>query len=250
MSTKNPIATSILNNIFVLRLNRPEKRNAFNLELALRARDAVTLGCRDYGGVIITGEGKVFSAGLDLAEIYGFKTIEESRRYFTAIKDLVITVANCEKPVVALVNGSAYGFATELLYFVDHVIAVRGSEFSLPGIRYGLVPVTPAFAPYLFGMLRARFFLDRDFRLSTDEAVDWGLVHKVVDNVDEGLKVSLELINKIGAVPHGVYKTIKRLIISSLINEVGNRWDELLNTLAEESLKPEVKARLEEFLRK
>jgi enoyl-CoA hydratase/carnithine racemase len=40
------------------------------------------------------------------------------------------------------VNGSAYGFATELLYFFDQVIAVRGSEFSLPGIRYGLVPVT------------------------------------------------------------------------------------------------------------
>ncbi len=110
--------------------------------------------------------------------------------------------------------------------------------------------MTPAFAPYLFGMLRSRFFLDRDFRLSTDEAVNWGLVHRVVENVDEGLRISLELINKIGAVPHGVYKTIKRLMISSLINEVSGRWDELLNTLAEESLKPEVRARLEEFLKK
>ncbi|GAB6943490.1 enoyl-CoA hydratase/isomerase family protein [Vulcanisaeta sp. JCM 14467] len=246
----NSVITTPMGNSLIVKLNRPEKRNAFNLELTLRTKDTVALGCRDYSGVIITGEGRVFSAGLDLAEIYSFKTIEESRRYFTAIKDLVITVANCERPVVALVNGSAYGFATELLYFVDQVVAIRGSEFSLPGIRYGLVPVTPAFAPYLFGMLRSRFFLDRDFRLSTDEAVDWGLVHKVVDNVDEGLKVSLELINKMGAVPHGVYKTIKRMIISSLISEVSSRWDELLNTLAEESLKPEVKARLEEFLRK
>ncbi|GAB6947584.1 enoyl-CoA hydratase-related protein [Vulcanisaeta sp. JCM 16161] len=244
------VATKPVDGSLIIKLNRPEKRNAFSLELTLRAKDAVMTGCRDYRGVIITGEGKVFSAGLDLAEIYGFKSIEDARRYFSAIKDLAITVANCEKPVVALVNGSAYGFATELLYFVDQVVAVKGSEFSLPGIRYGLVPVTPAFAPYLFGMLRSRFFLDRDFRLSTDEAVNWGLVHRVVENVDEGLRISLELINKIGAVPHGVYKTIKRLMISSLINEVSGRWDELLNTLAEESLKPEVRARLEEFLKK
>ncbi len=235
----------------IIKLNRPEKRNAFSLELTLSVKDAVALGCRDYKGVIITGEGRVFSAGLDLAEIYGFKTIEDARKYFSAIRDLAVTIANCDKPVIALVNGSAYGFATELLYFVDQVVAVRGSEFSLPGIRYGLVPVTPAFAPYLFGMLRSRFFLDRDFKLSTDEAVSWGgLVHRIVNNVDEGLSAALELINKMSAVPHGVYKTIKRLMISSLINEVSDRWDELLNTLAEESLKPEVKARLEEFLKK
>ncbi len=245
------VIKSPMDNSLIIKLNRPEKRNAFSLELTLNAKDAIALGCRDYRGVVITGEGKVFSSGLDLAEIYSFKSIEESRRYFTAIRDLVITIANCERPVIALVNGSAYGFATELLYFVDQVVAVKGSEFSLPGIKYGLVPVTPAFAPYLFGMLRSRFFLDRDFRLSTDEAVDWGgLVHKVVNDVDEGLRVSLELIGKISAVPHGVYKTIKRLMISSLINEVSDRWDELLNTLAEESLKPEVKARLEEFLKK
>ncbi|MGC8607843.1 MAG: enoyl-CoA hydratase/isomerase family protein [Vulcanisaeta sp.] len=246
----NIVITAPMEDALIVKLNRPEKRNAFSLELTLRAKDAVALGCRDYRGVIITGEGRNFSAGLDLAEIYGFKTIDESRRYFSAIRDLVITIAKCERPVIALVNGSAYGFATELLYFVDQVVAVRGSEFSLPGIRYGLVPVTPAFAPYLFGILRSRFFLDRDFRLSTDDAVAWGLVHRVVGDVNDGLKTSLELINKIGSVPHGVYSIIKKLMISSMINEVSNRWDELLNTLAEESLKPEVKARLEEFLKK
>ncbi|BDR92207.1 enoyl-CoA hydratase/isomerase family protein [Vulcanisaeta souniana] len=244
------VATAVSGNALIIRLNRPEKRNAFSLELTLSTRDAVAAGCRDYGGVIITGEGKVFSAGLDLAEVYGFKTIDDSRKYFSAIRDLVVTIANCERPVIALVNGSAYGFATELLYFVDHVVAVRGSEFSLPGIRYGLVPVTPAFAPYLFGILRSRFFLDRDFRLGTDEAVAWGLVHRVVDNVDEGLRESLGLIEKINDVPHGTYLAIKKLMISSLIREASDRWDELLNTLAVESLKPEVKARLGKFLRK
>ncbi len=244
------VITQPYEELLVIRLNRPEKRNAFSLELALRARDAVMTGCRDYEGIIITGEGKVFSAGLDLAEIYGFKSIEDARRYFSAIKDLVITVANCEKPIVALVNGSAYGFATELLYFVDQVVAVKGSEFSLPGIRYGLVPVTPAFAPYLLGMLRSRFFFDRDFRLSTEDALNWGIVHKIVESVDEGFRVSVELVRKLRSIPHNVYLEIKKLMISSLVREVNDRWDELLNTLAEESLKPEVRAKLEEFLRK
>ncbi|MGC9153168.1 MAG: enoyl-CoA hydratase/isomerase family protein [Vulcanisaeta sp.] len=244
------VITQPYEELLVIRLNRPEKRNAFSLELALRARDVVMTGCRDYEGIIITGEGKVFSAGLDLAEIYGFKSIEDARRYFSAIKDLVITVANCEKPIVALVNGSAYGFATELLYFVDQVVAVKGSEFSLPGIRYGLVPVTPAFAPYLLGMLRSRFFFDRDFRLSTEDALNWGIVHKIVESVDEGFRVSVELVRKLRSIPHNVYLEIKKLMISSLVREVNDRWDELLNTLAEESLKPEVRAKLEEFLRK
>ena len=249
-SMNNIVVTEPLDDVLIIKLNRPEKRNAFSLELTLRVRDAVSVGCRDFGGVVLTGEGKVFSAGLDLAEIYGFKTIEESSRYFSAIKDLVITVASCDKPVVALVNGSAYGFATELLYFVDQVVAVRGSEFSLPGIRYGLVPVTPAFAPYLFGTLRSRFFLDGDFKLSTEEALNWGIVNKIVNDVDEGLKVSIELVRKLRNIPHGVYLEVKRLIIRSIIDMVKDRWDELLNTLARESLSYDVKERLRGFLRK
>jgi enoyl-CoA hydratase/carnithine racemase len=244
------VITEPLEDLLIVKLNRPEKRNAFSLELTLRTRDAVSTGCRDFDGVILTSGGKVFSAGLDLAEIYGFSTIEESTRYFSAIKDLALTVANCEKPIVALVNGSAYGFATELLYFFDQVVAVRGSEFSLPGIRYGLVPVTPAFAPYLFGMLRSRFFLDRDFKLSTEEALNWGIVNKIVDNLDEGLKVSVELVRKLRSIPQGVYLELKRLMIRSIIGIVEDRWDELLSTLARESLKRDVKDKLEEFLKR
>ncbi|WP_243669223.1 enoyl-CoA hydratase/isomerase family protein [Vulcanisaeta sp. JCM 16161] len=134
------VATKPVDGSLIIKLNRPEKRNAFSLELTLRAKDAVMTGCRDYRGVIITGEGKVFSAGLDLAEIYGFKSIEDARRYFSAIKDLAITVANCEKPVVALVNGSAYGFATELLYFVDQVVAVKALNSPCPVLGTALCP--------------------------------------------------------------------------------------------------------------
>jgi Enoyl-CoA hydratase/carnithine racemase len=98
MPQNNIVITEPVDDVLIARLNRPEKRNAFSLELTLRTRDAVSTGCRDFEGVILTSGGKVFSAGLDLAEIYGFNTIEESTRYFSAIKDLAVTVANCEKP--------------------------------------------------------------------------------------------------------------------------------------------------------
>ncbi|MGC8544022.1 MAG: enoyl-CoA hydratase/isomerase family protein, partial [Vulcanisaeta sp.] len=97
---------------------------------------------------------------------------------------------------------------------------------------------------------RSRFFFDRDFRLSTEDALNWGIVHKIVESVDEGFRVSVELVRKLRSIPHNVYLEIKKLMISSLVREVNDRWDELLNTLAEESLKPEVRAKLEEFLRK
>ncbi|WP_069807279.1 enoyl-CoA hydratase/isomerase family protein [Vulcanisaeta thermophila] len=236
--------------VLIIRLNRPEKRNAFSLELTLRVTEAVRDGCGGYAGLIITGVGGVFSAGLDLAEIYSFKDIEESRKYFRAIKDLALSIINCDRPVVGLVNGSAYGFAAEILYFMDQVVAVKGSEFSLPGIRYGLVPVTPAFAPYLFGILRSRFFLDRDFKLSTEDALSWGLVHRVVGDINEGMEVALGIVRKINAVPRGVYLELKKLMIRSVAQRVNDEWDELLETLARESLTQEVKARLREFLRR
>ncbi|WP_054849963.1 enoyl-CoA hydratase/isomerase family protein [Vulcanisaeta sp. JCM 14467] len=57
----NSVITTPMGNSLIVKLNRPEKRNAFNLELTLRTKDTVALGCRDYSGVIITGEGRVFS---------------------------------------------------------------------------------------------------------------------------------------------------------------------------------------------
>jgi enoyl-CoA hydratase/carnithine racemase len=246
------LITIPLKSSLIIKLNRPEKRNAFNLKLTVKAREAITNGCSDsnYRGIILTGEGKVFSAGLDLAEIYEFKTIDEAREYFMTIKSLVVALANCEKPVVALANGSAYGFGMEILYFVDQAIAVRDSEFSLPGIRYGLVPVTPAFAPYLLGSLRTRFFLNRDFKLSAEEALNWGIIHRVVNNVNEGLNIALGMIEMMSSIPRNVYFEIRRLVITSMLDMVRGRWDELLETLARESIKPDVKARLEEFLRR
>ncbi|MFB6470790.1 MAG: enoyl-CoA hydratase/isomerase family protein [Vulcanisaeta sp. AZ3] len=246
------LITIPLKSSLIIKLNRPEKRNAFNLELTVKAREVITKGCSDgnYRGIILTGEGKVFSAGLDLAEIYGFKTIDEAREYFMAIKSLVVALANCEKPVVALANGSTYGFGMEVLYFVDQAIAVRGSEFSLPGIRYGLVPVTPAFAPYLLGSLRTRFFFNRDFKLSTEEALNWGIIHGVVNDVNEGLNTALGIIEMMSSIPRNVYLEIRRLVITSMLGMVGGRWDELLETLARESIKPDVKVRLEEFLKR
>ncbi|MDT7863316.1 MAG: enoyl-CoA hydratase/isomerase family protein, partial [Vulcanisaeta sp.] len=83
-----------------------------------------------------------------------------------------------------------------------------------------------------------------------EEALNWGIVNKIVDNLDEGLKVSVELVRKLRSIPQGVYLELKRLMIRSIIGIVEDRWDELLSTLARESLKRDVKDKLEEFLKR
>jgi len=161
------VATSIRDGVGIIMLNRPEKRNAFNKDMFVEVRSAVNDLCSRVTGLILTGN-KYFSAGLDLVEVYNFTSVEQARQYFNELISMINSFVKCEKPVVALVNDSAYGFSVELLYFMDRVISLRSIQFSLPGIKYGIVPVTPAFAPYLG--IRARAFIDPGFSMTAQDA--------------------------------------------------------------------------------
>ncbi|MFP3199662.1 MAG: enoyl-CoA hydratase/isomerase family protein [Thermoproteus sp.] len=231
--------------VLVVRLNRPERRNAFNLDMARRVLEALDEGC-SAGGVVVTGSGGYFSSGLDLVEIYGLRTPEGSLEFFRTVNQVSRRIAECPRPVVAFVNGPAIGYGVEMLYFVDYAVAVKSAYFSLPGIRYGLMTATPVVAPLVLG-LRSRSFLDWEFKLSAEEALEWGLVQRLADGEKEGMELALGAARKIGEVPN--FKAIKRHS-KGFLRLVEKEWEDFERSVAEAALSREVKSRIELFLKR
>ncbi|GGP21628.1 enoyl-CoA hydratase [Thermocladium modestius] len=236
-----------INGISIVYLNRPEKRNSFNSVMISEVIASIKRECAEARGIVLTGR-TYFSAGLDLEEIYGFSTLEQASKYFNSLKELVEAITACEKPIVAFVNGSAYGFAVELLYFMDRVIAVDSAKFSLPGVKYGIVPVTPAFSRMLG--LWGRALLDPSFNIDARDAARLGLVNEVVDSIDSGYKASLNAVERLSSVPGDSFKLFKQLMMGSLVSDAMPREEELVKELSRHVIKPETKGRLEEFIKR
>lgn len=149
-----------------------EKRNAFTPNLV---GDLLGLICeRD---IIITNDGPVFSAGLDLSMFLGGK--EEVLEYLFKVHRLVKKLLECEKRVVAHVRGDVYGFGIEFLYFMDYVVATHESlKFSLQGINLGLYPpYTVAIGSRLFSHGHLRIMFSREF--TAREALSFGIVSEI-----------------------------------------------------------------------
>jgi methylmalonyl-CoA decarboxylase len=177
------VERSMADRIGILRMNRPEKRNALNGELmramtegfdALADADARAIILRAAPGI------KVWSAGHDIDEI------PEPRRdplgYFDALETLLRKVQDCPVPVIAMVEGSVWGGACDLCAACDMIVAARGSSFAMTpakiGIPYnasGLVHFTN-----LLGVNKAKEMFFTAQPVSVEDAWNNGLVNHVV----------------------------------------------------------------------
>ena len=171
--------------IATVTLDRPEVRNALDAELiaaisgcfaALAADDAVRV-------VVLTGEGTVFSAGADvrwMQEATHF-TAEENAQDARALAAMLAAVDRCPKPVVARVNGAAFGGGAGLIACCDIAVAVAGTRFSFSEVRLGIVPAT--IGPFVLrkiGASQARALFLTAERFDAARAREIGLVHAVV----------------------------------------------------------------------
>lgn len=133
-----------INNVAYVKLNRPDVRNAFNLDMIAQLTAAFT-DLNDHShlrAVVLQGEGKVFCAGADLAwmrEIVDYsydQNLEESLRLF----DMFEAIANCRFPVIAMVHGAAYGGAIGLMAACDEVIIEEGTQLCFSEVKLGIAP--------------------------------------------------------------------------------------------------------------
>ncbi len=148
------ILFEIKNSIGYITLNRPEKFNAFNREMALLFQDKLD-ECKsdEVRCVYITGAGKAFSAGQDISELVGENKIELKQILSEHYNPIVRRIRDLKKPVVAAVNGVAAGAGANIALCCDIVVAAQSASFIQAFSKIGLIPDSGGtfFLPRLIG---------------------------------------------------------------------------------------------------
>lgn len=200
--------------IALVRLNRPEVRNALNLtirqEMAAIFRDLAddtSLRC-----VVLTGNEQAFAAGADIADMSRIDAIEMYHRH---TERLWAAVGECPVPVIAAVNGFALGGGLELAMHADIILAGKSAQLGQPEVKVGIMPgaggtqrLTRA-----VGKFRAMLMCLTGEIISAQEAFEMGLVSRIVED-DAVLDTALKLAEKIAALPPIAVAQIKEVILA------------------------------------
>lgn len=204
-------------------LNRPDKFNSFNREMALQMQSALDKCAADKNirAVYITGEGKAFCAGQDLGEAIdangpGIKKIVEEH-----YNPIVMKIRVIEKPVVCAVNGVAAGAGTNIALCCDVVMAGASASFIQAFSKIGLIPDSGGtfFLPRLIGFGKASALMMLGDKVSAAEAERMGMIYKVFDDAklqDEAFSVAKTL----SEMPTQAIGFTKRLLNQSVSNNL------------------------------
>jgi len=197
-----PILLEIKNNIAFITLNRPEKYNSFNREMALMLQDVLDKCNEDKNvrTIYITGAGKAFCAGQDLAEVVDPNGPGMDKILSEHYNPIVERIRNIEKPVIAAINGVAAGAGANIALCCDVVIATSSASFIQAFSKIGLIPDSGGtfFLPRLIGFQKASALMMLGDKISANEALQMGMLYKVFSDEtfkDESLKIADTLAN-------------------------------------------------------
>ncbi len=176
------ILFEIKNSVGIITLNRPDKLNSFNREMALLMQDKLD-ECRnkEIRCVYITGTGKGFSAGQDLSEVVDPNGPGMERILSEHYNPIVLRIRRLEKPVVAAVNGVAAGAGANIALCCDIVVAARSASFIQAFSKIGLIPDSSGtfFLPRLIGHQKASALMMLGEKVSAEDAERLGMIYKV-----------------------------------------------------------------------
>lgn len=180
-----------------LTLNRPDRLNSFNEELHLALRAALDEAASDEAcrAILLTGAGRGFCAGQDLSARVGLAEAPDlGATIETFYNPLIRRIRALKKPVVCAVNGVAAGAGANLAFACDIVLAAKSAKFIQAFSKIGLVPDSGGtfFLPRLVGEARARALMMLAEPVSAEQAADWGMIWKAVD--DASLKGEAEAL--------------------------------------------------------
>lgn len=204
--------------VVLLRMNRREKHNAFNRELSLAMAAAMDEldADDDVRVVMLTGTGKAFSAGADMTE--ALAAVEGGSRGDQAAQ-AIGRVARFAKPIIAAVNGYAYGGGAVLAISCDLRLASERASFRFPGAGYGLV-VGGSQLPRIVGGPKAKELIFTGRTVDAQEAERIGLVNQVVPH-DELEAAAWALAAQVAANSPGALAWSKAVIDAATTVERG-----------------------------
>jgi len=177
----------ISQHILLVTMNRPEVANAHNTQMGLDLRDLWRGLYVDQEGlrcVIVTGAGdKAFSGGGDLKERHGMSD-EQWHQQHHIFEHAVMAMTDCPVPIIAAVNGAAYGGGCEFAMAADFIYAARRARFALTEVTLGIMPgaMGTQHMPRAVGVRRAKEIILTGAPFSAEQALEWGLVNKLCEN--------------------------------------------------------------------
>lgn len=222
MTYQNIEVTTTPNGICTVKLNRPEVRNALGLEMREELRDFfINVKNNDEVKVIIlTGEGKAFSAGGDLSALKEIDAIAGRKRLQSG-HEMIQSILNLEKPVIAAINGAAAGAGVSLAVACDIVIASSSTVLIQSFVKVGLIPDLGSiyFLPRLVGRHRAMELMFLGEKITAEQAKEIGIINRVVDDellLDEAGKIAAQLAEGPDMALGFMKKLVNRSVLADL----------------------------------
>lgn len=206
-----------------LKLNRPQVFNSFNQGMAFALHAALDKAEQDktVRAIIITGEGKAFCAGQDLAEVMD----ENGPELPAIVKDhynpIIERIRKIEKPIIAAVNGVAAGAGANIAIACDITIAKKSASFIQAFSKIGLIPDSGGtfFLPRLIGLQKAAALMMTADKVSAEEAEQLNMIYKAVDDADFDNVVN-QLAEKLAKMPTIGLGLTKRALNQSMTNDL------------------------------
>jgi len=212
--TYKTVKTEIRKNCEYIILNRPKRLNSFDIKLGEELFQVLKKAAsnKDVKTVIIKGTGKGFCGGGDVKEMYESKDKPQFLRNLTkAIHKCVIEIRTMEKPVIAAVNGAAFGAGFSLVLACDIIISVKKAKFGTAFIGIGLAPGcgTQLFTQ-LVGYQKACEYIFTSKVFNAEEAEKLGIVNKIVEenNLEKETEKYVNIFRKFPSIAVGKAKML------------------------------------------
>lgn len=222
------IKFEIENGVGIITLNRPDKFNSFVRQMAFDLQKALD-DCesnKEVRAIYITGEGKAFCAGQDLAEAIDPKQTELPKIVEEHYNPIILRLRNIEKPIVCAVNGVAAGAGANIALACDITIAAESAAFIQAFSKIGLIPDSGGtyYLPRLIGMQKAAALMFLGDKVMAADAEKMGMIYKTV--ADENLQTeALAIANKLAKMPTKGIGLTKRLLNESFNNSLTEQLD-------------------------
>lgn len=235
----NSIEFEIINGVAKITLSNPEKYNAFYREMALEMQARLDQCQEDDAirAVYITGEGKAFCAGQDLAEAISSDGPELTKIVSEHYNPIILQIRNLRKPVIAAVNGVAAGAGANIALACDIVVATEEASFIQAFSKIGLIPDSGGtfFLPRIIGFQKASALMMLGDKISANQAEDMGMIYKAFTPINF-VTESWAIAEKLAKMPtYGLWLTKKALnesMDNTLIKQLALE-DELQSTAGE-----------------
>ncbi|WP_223430286.1 enoyl-CoA hydratase-related protein [Pseudomonas sp. GL-B-26] len=236
--------------LLILRLNRPDKKNALTRAMYSHLAEALKLADTDpeINAVLITGSAECFTAGNDIADFIQ----QPPSNLDSPVFQFMLTLLECRKPVIAAVAGAAVGIGATMLLHCDLVYVSRDARLRMPFVNLGLCPEfgSSLILPRLLGQAKAAELLLLGEGFSGEQAAQWGIATEALGSGEEALAKAREMALRFESLPPEAVRISKQLMKTPDREQLRKAIEEESAQFTQRLRSPEAMAALTGFIKR